>query len=67
MARRVLINAEMPEYLLGALETQYPKFTFTVVNRNSLELWDYLSDTEILISFQCDKEMVDSTQNLRWI
>ncbi|HHU33474.1 MAG TPA: D-2-hydroxyacid dehydrogenase [Clostridia bacterium] len=67
MARRVLINAEMPEYLLGALETQYPQFTFTVVNRNSPELWDYLSDTEILISFQCDKEMVDNTQNLRWI
>lgn len=67
MLRRVLANVELPEHLLYRLQSKYPELTFTVVQKDAQELYHYLADAEVLLSFQCNKAMVDGAAKLKWI
>lgn len=64
--KRVLIYHKYPEDLVGRLQAEYKDFNFTVCTDKNL-LFDYLSDTEIFITFRCTREMLDNAPLLKWV
>jgi phosphoglycerate dehydrogenase-like enzyme len=67
MVRRVLLNLEAPDYIMAELTKEYPSLTFTAVKRDSPQLYNYLKDTEVFLSFQCKKEILAKAPQLRFI
>ncbi|ABR50309.1 D-isomer specific 2-hydroxyacid dehydrogenase, NAD-binding [Alkaliphilus metalliredigens QYMF] len=66
MMRKALIHLDFPAKHLVVLRERYPELQF-VINKEKDGLLKQLEDTEVLITFQCTKEMVAGAPKLKWI
>jgi phosphoglycerate dehydrogenase-like enzyme len=64
--KKVIFHHSFPAILVDELRSNYPGFEF-VVCLDEDGVFQYLQDTEVLISFRCTREMLDASPNLKWI